>query len=115
MEALARAVNLPSFGVLMHLGHWENAPIEEGDRRIAKWAMHTHVDQRTTETRLESAMQILLDAGYTGCWGVEHHTGSNEYAEAAVQVATVRRAVSRLSKPGSASSQLSGRNHLIPV
>jgi hypothetical protein len=97
MEALANAVDHPAFGILLHLGHWENSPIEEGDRRLTKWAMHTHVDQKTTEMRLESAMKILLDAGYTGCWGVEHHTGRNEYAEVAVQLAAVKRAVSRLA------------------
>jgi sugar phosphate isomerase/epimerase len=97
MEALAKAVDHPAFGILLHLGHWENAPIEEGDRRLAKWAMHTHVDQKTTETRLESAMKTLLDAGYQGCWGVEHHSGENEYAEVAVQLAAVKRAVSRLA------------------
>lgn len=114
MEAVARGVNHPAFGILIHLGHWENAPAEEGDRRLAPWAMHTHLDQKTTETRLESAMQILLDAGYTGCWGVEHHTGKNEYAEVAVQLATVRRAVSRLSTQGISVTARSGGNHLIP-
>ena len=114
MEAVARGVNHPAFGILIHLGHWENAPAEEGDRRLARWAMHTHLDQKTTETRLESAMKILLDAGYTGCWGVEHHTGKNEYAEVAVQLATVRRAVSRLSTQGGSATARSGRNHLIP-
>jgi hypothetical protein len=42
-------------------------------------------------------MQILLNAGYTGCWGVEHHTGQNEYAEVAVQLAAVKRAMVRLA------------------
>jgi len=113
MEALARGVDHPAFGILLHIGHWENAPIEEGDRRLAKWAVHTHVDQKTTETRLESAMKILLDAGYTGCWGVEHHSGKNEYAEVAVQLATVRRAISRFAAQGIGAAQRSGRNHLI--
>lgn len=115
MEALAKAVDHPAFGILLHLGHWENAPIEEGDSRLAKWAMHTHVDQKTTETRLESAMKILLDAGYDGCWGVEHHTGKNEYAEVAVQLAAVKRAVSRFMEQGIGASPRSGRNHLIDL
>jgi len=114
MEALAKAVNHPAFGILIHLGHWENAPIEEGDRRLAKWAMHTHVDQKTTETRLESAMKTLLDAGYTGCWGVEHHTGRNEYAEVAVQLAAVRRAASRLAAQGIGAANRPCYNRLIP-
>lgn len=96
MERLARAVDHPAFGILLHIGHWENAPEEEGDRRLAPWACHTHVDARVTRTRLESAMQILLDAGYRGCWGVEHHTGKNEYAEVEYQIAEVRRVLAKL-------------------
>jgi sugar phosphate isomerase/epimerase len=113
MERLAKSVDSPAFGILMHIGHWEGATSEEGDKRMAKYAIHTHVDQKTTETRLESAMKILLDAGYTGCWGVEHHTGKNEYNEVAVQLATVRRAVSRFEAQGIGATARSGRNHLI--
>jgi sugar phosphate isomerase/epimerase len=100
MERLARAVDHPAFGILLHLGHWENAPEEEGDRRLARWACHTHVDARITRTRLEPAMRILLDAGYTGYWGVEHHSAKNEYAEVACQVAEVRRVLTRLAADG---------------
>lgn len=96
MERLARAVDHPAFGILMHIGHWENAPEEEGDKRLARWAVHTHVDARVTRTRLESAMQILINAGYNGYWGVEHHSGQNEYAEVAWQISEVRRALSRI-------------------
>lgn len=96
MERLAMAVDHPGFGILLHLGHWENAPAEEGDRRLAKWAVHTHVDANVTRTRLESAMRILLDAGYSGYWGVEHHSARNEYAEVAYQLAEVRRVLSKL-------------------
>lgn len=96
MERLARAVNHPGFGILLHIGHWENAPEEEGDRRLAPWAAHTHVDARITRTRLESAMRILIDAGYQGYWGVEHHSGQNEYAEVEWQVAEVRRVLSKI-------------------
>lgn len=96
MERLIRAVDHPAFGVLIHLGHWEGVPEEEGDRRLARWAMHTHVDARVTRTRLEPAMRLLLDAGYQGYWGVEHHSGKNEYAEVACQLAEVRRVLSRM-------------------
>lgn len=96
MERLARAVDHPAFGILLHIGHWENAPEEEGDRRLARWAVHTHVDARITATRLEPAMRLLLAAGYTGCWGVEHHSGRNEYAEVAWQLAAVRRVLHQL-------------------
>jgi sugar phosphate isomerase/epimerase len=96
MERLVKAVDHPAFGILIHLGHWENVPEEEGDRRLAPWAMHTHVDARVTRTRLEPAMRLLLDAGYKGYWGVEHHSGKNEYAEVACQLAEVRRVLSKM-------------------
>ena len=96
MERLARAVNHPGFGILIHIGHWENVPEEEGDRRLAPWAMHTHVDARITKTRLEPAIRLFLNAGYKGCWGVEHHTGANEYAEVASQLAEVRRVLNKI-------------------
>jgi sugar phosphate isomerase/epimerase len=95
MERLARAVGHPGFGILMHIGHWEGVPEEEGDRRLAPWTAHTHLDARVTRTRIESAMKTLLDAGYTGYWGVEHHTAKNEYAEVAYQLAEVRRVLER--------------------
>jgi hypothetical protein len=33
---------------------------------------------------------VLREAGYQGYWGVEHHTGREEYSEVAVQVAQVQ-------------------------
>jgi len=96
MERLARAVDHPGFGILMHIGHWENAPEEEGDRRLAPWTAHTHVDARITRARLEPAIRSLLDAGYDGYWGVEHHSARNEYAEVAYQLAEVRRVLEKI-------------------
>jgi sugar phosphate isomerase/epimerase len=97
MERLAKAVDHPGWGILLHCGHWEQATAAEGDRRLAPWAMATHVDQKTTETRLREAITILLDAGYDGYWGVEHHTGRNEYHEVACQVAAVRRELAAIA------------------
>lgn len=96
MERLAKSVNHPAFGILMHIGHWEGVPAEEGDKRLAKYAAHTHVDANVTRTRLESAMRLLLAAGYQGYWGVEHHSAKNEYAEVAYQVAEVRRVLEKI-------------------
>ncbi|HLK58789.1 MAG TPA: TIM barrel protein [Chthonomonadaceae bacterium] len=95
METLARAIDHPAYGILLHIGHWEDGDPEGGDRRLAPWTVHTHVDARITRTCLAERMQLLLDAGYTGCWGVEHHTAQNEYAEVACQLAEVRRVLAR--------------------
>jgi sugar phosphate isomerase/epimerase len=104
MERLAKAVDHPGFGILLHIGHWENAPEEEGDRRLAKYAMHTHVDARVTRTRLEAAMRLLLSNGYQGHWGIEHHSGTNEYSEVAYQLAEVRRVLGKIRLENDRSS-----------
>jgi hypothetical protein len=57
--------------------------------------MHTHVDARIASTCLEERMRLLVDAGYRGYWGVEHHSARNEYAEVEWQLAEVRRALVR--------------------
>jgi sugar phosphate isomerase/epimerase len=95
MERLARAVDHPAYGILMHIGHWEEGDSEDGDRRLAPWTVHTHVDARITRTCLAERMQLLLDAGYAGPWGVEHHSAQNEYAEVAYQLAEVRSVLAR--------------------
>jgi sugar phosphate isomerase/epimerase len=95
MERIAQAVDSPAYGILLHIGHWEDGDEEGGDRRMAKWAMHTHVDARITRTVLAERMQILQEAGYSGYWGVEHHSAQNEYAEVAYQLAEVRRVLAR--------------------
>ena len=54
---------------------------------MAPWAMHTHVSMEVVANSLEQSMTMLREAGYAGFWGVEHHSGQNEYAEVAIQVA----------------------------
>lgn len=96
MERVYRAVDHPAFGVLLHVGHWEDIGEAEGDRRCAPLTMHTHVDARITETCLEERVRILLDSGYEGYWGVEHHSAKNEFQEVAWQMAEVQRMLVRL-------------------
>jgi hypothetical protein len=57
---------------------------------MAPWVDAVHFDNRTCEDRLVEKMTILRDVGYNGYWIVEHHGGTNEYAEVAVQVAQVQ-------------------------
>ena len=95
MEAIAKAVDHPAYGILLHIGHWENGDPDDGDRRLAPYTAHTHVDANITRTSLAEKIDLLLNAGYQGCWGVEHHSAKNEYAEIAVQLATVRRVLAR--------------------
>lgn len=95
MEDIAQTVAHPAYGILLHIGHWELGDPDEGDRRLAPYAVHTHVDAKITRTCLFEKIQLLLDAGYTGYWGVEHHSKQNEYAEIALQLAMVRKVLSQ--------------------
>ena len=96
MEAIAKAVDHPAYGILLHIGHWEDGDPDSGDRRLAPYTVHTHVDKNVTfGGRLGEKIDLLLNAGYKGYWGVEHHSSANEYAEIALQLAEVRRVLSR--------------------
>jgi sugar phosphate isomerase/epimerase len=95
MERIAKAVDSPAYGILLHIGHWEDGDEEGGDRRLAPWTAHTHVDARVTKTCLTERISLLLEEGYEGYWGVEHHSAKNEYAEIAYQLAEVRRVLAR--------------------
>jgi sugar phosphate isomerase/epimerase len=96
MERLAKAVDSPAYGILLHVGHWEQSDPEQSDRRLARYACHTHIDAKITATRLEPAIRMLAESGYTGCLGVEHHSGQNEFEEVEYQLAAVRRALAHI-------------------
>jgi len=83
MRKLCEGVNHPGFGVLVHFKG-------TGEEKFAKYAMHSHVSYDCCMKELEPKMKILKDAGYKGYWGVEHHSGKNEYQETAIQLAKVR-------------------------
>ena len=97
MKRLRQAVDHPAYGILLHIGHWIEGHEEEGDRMAAPWAIHTHVDARITRTCLEEKIRLLVNTGYRGYWGVEHHSAKNEYAEVAYQLAEVQRVLARLA------------------
>jgi sugar phosphate isomerase/epimerase len=96
MLALAKAVDSPAYGILLHMGKDTAGTPDAYDRLLAPLAIHTHIDARTTFGRVDSALRILREAGYRGCLGVEHHSAKNEYAEVAAQLAFVRRAAAAL-------------------
>lgn len=87
MARICQAVDHPGFGVLLHLRG------NPGDAVIAPWAMHTHISYEVVQNHLEPSVSMLKEKGYQGAWGVEHHSGKNEYAEVGVQVTRVRAAL----------------------
>lgn len=92
---LRAAVDSPAYGLLLHIGHWDAGDEATNDAAVADFTMHTHVDARITRACLEARMQILQDANYQGYWGVEHHSGKNEYAEVMWQLSEVQRVLAR--------------------
>lgn len=83
MRKLCEAVDHPGFGVLVHFKG-------TGEEQFARWAMHTHISFETVRKNLEPKLAILRNAGYEGYWSVEHHSGQQEYAEVAIQLAATR-------------------------
>ncbi|MCX5659431.1 MAG: TIM barrel protein [Planctomycetota bacterium] len=96
LERLALAVDNPGFGLLLHLGRYKNATALEGDQRLAKWAMHTHVDSATIRDRLDPTLELLAKSGYQGSLSVEDGSGTHEYATVAVMLEQVRAGLARL-------------------
>lgn len=96
MLKLYDAVDSPDYGILLHLGKDTWTSPDDYDRALAPIAIHTHVDQNTCYNRVDAALQILVDAGYQGALGVEHHTGKNELVEVEAQIALVRRSLVHL-------------------
>lgn len=93
MQKLFKAMNNhPGFGLSVHMSQWQGTPEEkdQADKESAPLVRSVHFDYRTCEGRLVEKMNLLRDAGYKGYWIIEHHGGTNEYAEVAVQVAHVR-------------------------
>lgn len=95
MLKLHAAVDSPAYGILLHLGKDTWTSPSDYDRALAPIAIHTHIDQKTTYERLDDALAILLESGYQGALGVEHHSGKNELAEVETQLGLVRRALSQ--------------------
>jgi sugar phosphate isomerase/epimerase len=94
MLKLHAAVGSPNYGILLHMGKDTWTSPSDYDRALAPIAIHTHIDQKTCYERIDDALAILLETGYSGALGIEHHTGKNELAEVEAQIGLLRRAIS---------------------
>jgi hypothetical protein len=76
---------------------------DEGRRKCAKYAAATHVktfnwdaqgNEITPDEKVEEAIQVLMDSGYKGVWGVESvPADGEEHAGARRTVDLIRRIV----------------------
>jgi len=90
MKRICEAVDHPGFGMLLHFRG------NSGDGLMAPWAMHTHISWDIAENHLTESLSMLRNSGYTGCWGVEHHSGEQEYTRTAIQLERVRSVLEEL-------------------
>lgn len=98
LRRLYEAVDHEAFGLSCHIGAWEGDEEDNriADRESAPWVCHTHIDWSIcTGPLLTEKLANLWRVGYEGYYSVEHHTGKNEYAEVAIQLALVRSTLER--------------------
>ncbi|HEV2296096.1 MAG TPA: TIM barrel protein [Tepidisphaeraceae bacterium] len=91
---------IEGLGFLYDTHNWKPELLAEGRQRTAKYATATHVKtfawdeqgNETSGTSPEEAVRLLLDAGYTGAWGVESvPTDGDEVEGARKSVAMIHR------------------------
>lgn len=91
---------IEGLGMLFDTHNWKEGLRDEGRRRCAPYARATHVktlawdgDTEVGENTAE-AVQILLDAGYKGAWGIESvPPDGDEYAAVRKTIDLIRRTV----------------------
>ena len=69
MERVAKAIDNPAYGVLLHINRW-NGDGMEGDKWAVPHTMHNHIYGAGPEI-VESRVKMLKQAGYDGYWGIE--------------------------------------------
>src|SRR5690625_3618470 len=98
LKEIAEAVNHSNFGVLLHLDRWHEDQ-EIGDELVAPWAYHTHLDQKTvTSKQIIEKINMLLDHGYTGAWGIEYNAEGNQFIKVEWMVAMVKQLLEQVEK-----------------
>ncbi len=91
---------IEGLGLLLDTRNWKPGLREEGRKKCAKYARATHVkalrwegDEEIGED-VEEAIQLLLDSGYKGAWGIESvppDGGDDEITAARKTIELIRR------------------------
>ncbi len=90
---------VPGLGLLFDSHNWVPELKEKGWELCAKYARSTHfktfhfdAQGNDPSVNLEKAVRLLVESGYTGCWGVEScPEDGDEYGAAAKTAALLRR------------------------
>lgn len=97
MKEVIETVDHPAYQILLHLGHWD-VDEEKGAEMMLPHVAHTHVPQKIVEGNLQERLKVLIDNGYDGYWGIEHHTASNELVQVEWQLACVKKAFTLINE-----------------
>lgn len=89
------AVDSPWYGHLFHFGNFFDGKIEEGLNVVLDYAMHTHIPWDKLDIAGEY-IKKLSDAGYSGTYSVEHHSGVHEFEKVEAQLGRVRAIIAEL-------------------
>ncbi len=94
---------VPDLGLLLDLHNWKPELRQEGRERCAKYARALHVktfafdaqgNETTADEDVGGGIQTLLDASYTGTWGVESVPADGDEIEGARKtIALIRQMV----------------------
>lgn len=98
LEKVKNAVDSPAYGHLYHLRNFYDEP-EKGEALAISYAMHTHIHADSMPYAKEVIRQ-LKNAGYTGAYSVEHHSGNLECERVEWQLATMRGLIAELNQEG---------------
>ncbi|TDF93030.1 sugar phosphate isomerase/epimerase family protein [Paenibacillus piri] len=100
MKRLAEAVDHPGYGVLLHIGRWQDAE-EPGEPLLAPWVNHVHLDAaRLSSETTADIMRMLMDQGYQGDWAVEYNAQSHPYIELEWALASAKRLLAKAGAAG---------------
>ena len=103
MEKLIKAVDHKGFGICMHFGGWGGTPEENlvAEKAAAKYIAHTHIPWDCCEDpNLPARLAVLRDAGYTGYYSIEQHSGQNEYNLVEAQLGKVKTVLTSWNRGG---------------
>lgn len=93
---VAQAIDSPVYGILMHLRPWKDVQMTGQLKKLVPYIMHTHLPQEFMENEPKQLLKLLIENGYNGYWGVEHHTASNEYNMVQWQLGLIIRELNEL-------------------
>jgi Xylose isomerase-like TIM barrel. len=103
MEKLIKAVDHKGFGICLHFGGWAGTPEENlvAEEAAAQYIAHTHIPWDCCEDpNMPARLAVLRNAGYTGYYSIEQHSGQNEYNLVEAQLGKVKAVLTSWNRGG---------------